>query len=61
MNFSELFNYNKNDESRIKSVMCLLNCSESEAVIYLKKGDSKDDCKRAETSYRSSYTNTSRD
>ena len=37
MNFSELFNYNKNDESRIKSVMCLLNCSESEAVMYLKK------------------------
>ena len=38
MNFSELFNYNKNDESRIKSVMCLLNCSESEAVMYLKNG-----------------------
>lgn len=37
MNFSELFNYNKNDESKIKSAMYLLNCSESEAVIYLKK------------------------
>ena len=43
MNFSELFNYNKNDESRIKSVMCLLNCSESEAVMYLKKGDNKNE------------------
>lgn len=61
MNFSELFNYNKNDDSRIKSVMCLLNCSESEAVMYLRKGDSKNDCKGAETQNRSSYTNTSRD
>ena len=61
MNFSELFNYNKNDESRIKSVMCLLNCSESEAVMYLKKGDSKNDCKRAETSNRSFNKNTFRD
>ena len=61
MNFSELFNYNKNNESSIKSVMCLLNCSESEAVMYLKKGDSKDDCKRAETSNRSFNKDTSRD
>ena len=60
MNFSELFNYNKNDESRIKSVMCLLNCSESEAVMYLKKGDSND-CKGAETPYRCVNKNTSRD
>ena len=61
MNFSELFNYNKNDESRIKSVMCLLNCSESEAVIYLKKGDYKNDCKGAETPYRCVNKNTFRD
>lgn len=61
MNFSELFNYNKNDESRIKAAMCLLNCSESEAVMYLKKGDSNNDCKRAETSYRCVNKNTSRD
>lgn len=39
MNFSELFNYNKNYESSIKAVMYLLHCSESEAVMYLKKGD----------------------
>ena len=60
MNFSELFNYNKNDDSRIKSVMCLLNCSESEAVMYLKKGDSQDDCKRAETPHRCVSKNTFR-
>ena len=60
MNFSELFNYNKNDESRIKSVMCLLNCSESEAVMYLKKGDNNNDCKRAEASYRGVNKNTFR-
>ena len=60
MNFSELFNYNKNDESRIKAAMCLLNCSESEAVMYLKKGDNND-CKGAETSYRSFDKNTARD
>lgn len=60
MNFSELFNYNKNDESRIKSVMCLLNCSESEAVMYLKKGDYKNDCKGAETPYRCVNKNTFR-
>ena len=59
MNFSELFNYNKNDESRIKSVMCLLNCSESEAVMYLKKGESND-CKGAETQSRSFNKNTFR-
>ena len=60
MNFSELFKYNKSDESKIKSAMYLLNCSESEAAMYLKKGDSKNDYKRAETSYRSSDKNTVR-
>lgn len=60
MNFLELFNYNKNDDSRIKSVMCLLNCSESEAVMYLKKGDYKNDCKGAETQNRSVNKNTLR-
>ena len=60
MNFSELFNYNKNDESRIKAAMCLLNCSESEAVMYLKKGESNNDCKRAETQSRSFNKNTFR-
>ena len=60
MNFSELFNYNKNDESRIKSVMCLLNCSESEAVMYLKKGGSNDDRKITETQSRSLNKNTFR-
>ena len=61
MNFSELFNYNKNDESRIKAAMCLLNCSESEAVMYLKKGESNNDCKGAETQSRSFNKNTFRD
>lgn len=61
MNFSELFNYNKSDELKIKSAMYLLNCSESEAAMYLKKGDSKNDCKRAETPYRSFNKDTIRD
>lgn len=61
MNFSELFNFNKNEESRIKSVMCVFNCSESEAVIYLKNGGFNNDCKGTETQNRSSDKNVVRD
>lgn len=61
MNFSELFNFNKNEESRIKSVMCLLQCSESEAVMYLKNGGFNNGSKRAETQNRSFNKNTFRD